>query len=186
MNYCFIDHFFIFNTMEEQQILDNELKEVNVSKGVLRWQWHFKHAGIIIGLYLLIVFCLECIIPYLPKVLGDLLGFAIRFLIIFGTCFITGYVCRVGYKWSWIASFIGGGSLFLVVFILTMNNLDYWVNLFATRLQVWTSLSRDWLESILEVLVVGIIYSFYIVILIEIMILVSSLLAMLYRLIKKD
>lgn len=172
--------------MEEQQILDNELKEVNVSKGILRWHWHFKHAISIIGLYILIVFCLECIIPYLPKILGDLLDSITKFLIIFGTCFITCYVCRVGYKWSWIASLVGGISLFLICFILTMNDLTYWTSVFSTQLQAWTSLSQNRIEDILEVLTVGIVYSFSIVILIEIIVLVSSLLVMLYRLIKKE
>lgn len=172
--------------MEEQQILDNELKKENVSKGVHRWQWHFKHAIMIIGLYLFVVFCLECIIPYLPKILGDLLDILIRFLIIFGTFFITGYVCRFGYRWSWVATLTGGSILFLICFVFTMNNRKYWIDLFTTRLQDWTYFSSEQLENILEVVTVGIVYSIYIVITIEIIMLLVDLCSLLYRLIKKN
>jgi hypothetical protein len=172
--------------MEEHQILDSELKEISVSKGILRWQWHSKHAGLIIGLYIFIVFCIEGLIPFLPKILGDLLGFATRFLIIFGTCFITGYICRVGYKWSWLASLVGGGTLFLVCFALIMNDIKYWINTFSTRLQPWVPFSKNQLDDILEILVVGIVYSFYIVLIIEVLVLLNSLFTTLYRLIKKE
>ena len=172
--------------MEDHQILDNELKEFNISKGMLRWQWHLKHTVMIISLYIFIVFCLECVIPYLPKVLGDLLGFAVRFLVIFGTCFITGYVCRVGYKWSWLATLIGGGSLFLFSFMFIMNDIKYWINAFSVRLQAWFSFPEDQLEDILEVFVVGVVYSFYTVITVEVLVLVVGFLTTLYRLVKKE
>jgi hypothetical protein len=172
--------------MQEDQILDSALKEFSVSKGTLRWQWHFKHAVMVIGLYIFIVLCLECVIPYLPQILGDLLGFGVRFLVIFGTCFITCYVCRVGYKWSWLLTLVGGISLFLVCFIVIMNDIKYWINAFSIRLQAWSPFPEDQLEDMLEVFVVGAVYSFYIVIIIEILILLGGLFSTLYRLVKKE
>lgn len=172
--------------MEELQVLDNEFKKASIPKVLLRWQWHLKHAGIVIGLHLIMAYCLAYILPYLPSVLSDLLSFLFMFLIIFGTCFITGYVCRVGYQWNWGLVLLAAGFIFLSCFIYTMSTLDYWLEFCSPKLQAWTSMSDREIKNFLDIFLVGLIYSCVVIVVIEILTFVAIVLVTLYRLVKKE
>lgn len=171
--------------MDEHQILDNELKEVSISSGLLRWQWHLKHAGVIIGLYLIIALAVNYVFPYLPKIINDGLSFLSLIVMIFGTFIITLYVCRIGYQWSWSVTLTLGSIIFFGCFVYTMNNLDDWMETFSYKIQPWTPLSLHELEKILEIAVVGIVYSFWTIITIEIVVLLGSFIRTIYQFIKK-
>lgn len=170
--------------MEEQQILDNEFKKASIPKTLLRWQWHVKHAGVVIGLYLIIAFSLLYILPSLPSVISDLLSFFFMAIIIFGTCFITAYVCRVGYQWNWGLVLVAAGLIFLSAFIYSMSTLDYWVALCSPKLQRWTAMPDPHIKKFLDIFLVGVIYSCAVVVLIEVLTFLAGLFGMLYRLVK--
>lgn len=172
--------------MEEQQILDNEFKKASLPQILIRWQWHLKHASSIISLYLIVVFCLQCISPYLPQVLSELLSLVLAISIMFGTYFITGYVCRIGYQWSWPIVFSGASFIFFSCFIYSMTTLDHWIEVCSPKLKMWTDLSDKQLKQILEILLVAFIYSSVAVILIEVFAFLTGLIRALYRLIKKE
>jgi hypothetical protein len=173
-------------TMEEQQILDNEFKKASIPKTLLRWQWHLKHALIIISLYLIVVFSRQYILPYLPEVISDLLSLALGVIMMLGTYFITAYVCRVGYQWNWGLVFIGASFIFFSCFIYSMSTLDYWIEVYSPKLQTWTSMSNMEIKRTLEILLVGVIYSCAAVILIESLALLTGFILALYRLVKKE
>lgn len=170
--------------MEEQQILDYEFKKASIPKTLLRWQWHVKHASIVIGLYLIIAFSLLYLLPSLPSVISDLLSFFFMAAIILGTCFITGYVCRVGYQWNWGLVLVAAGLIFLSAFLYSMSTLDYWVAVCSPKLQRWTAMPDPHIKKLLDVLLVGVIYSCAVVILIEVLTFFAGLFGILYRLIK--
>lgn len=172
--------------MEDPQILDNEVKEITIASGLFRWQWHFKHAGIIISLHLIIAFAVNYLFPFFPKIIDDGLSFLSLILIIFGTFLITLYVCRTGYQWSWGTTLVLGSIIFFGCFVYTMNSLDHWIDAFSQKLQYSTSLSNRELEKILEIALVGIMYSFWAIITIEILVLLGRFIRAIYNVINKE
>jgi hypothetical protein len=172
--------------MEEDQILDSALKEITVHKGVNRWNWHFKHAAAVIGLHFLVVFIREGILPYLPEVASDLLTVPLGILIMLGSYFITGYVSRLGYQWNWGLVLIGASFIFFSSFIYAMTSLDHWTEVCSPKLKIWTSMSDRTIKKVLEILLVGVIYSCVAIPLVEIFTLLTDWGKMLYRFIKKE
>lgn len=172
--------------MESPEILDSALKEITVHKGISRWSWHFKHAAAVIGLHLLVVFILNVILPYLPKVFSDLLSIPLGVLVMIGSYFITGYVSKFGYQWNVGLVFIGTSFIFFSSFIYAMINLDYWMDVCSPKLRIWTSMSDRTIKKVLEILLVGVIYSCVAIPLAEISILLTGFGKALYRFVKKE
>lgn len=171
--------------MENDQILDSGLKEITIPRGDYRWKWHLKHTGLILLLYLIVLFLLECILPYLPRVISGLLNPFLGIVLILGSYFITGYVSRTGYKWSWGAVLAGASFIFFSSFIYAMVSLDHWTEICAPKLRIWTSMSDRTVKKVLEILLVGVIYSCVSIVLVEMCLLLTGLVKVFYRLVKK-
>lgn len=165
--------------MEEHEILDLKSPQKHLPSWLVRWQWHFIHAGIIIGLHFFVAFCLTSILPIFPRVIADMISFLLLIIIIFGTCGISIYICKKGYRWSWLTALILGAFVFFCCFVYTMSNLDYWVDIFTNKLQDWTAFSDKKLKNILEIVVVGIVYSFWAIISFEILVLLGHVISQL-------
>lgn len=151
------------------EILDDNTQKSFVPTLPRRIAWYIKHAAMVIALHIIVLVIVLFVLPNIPKVIEEYVSMATLAIMMLGMYGITLYTYVKGFEWNIVAGLIGGSFSFFFCFVYTMTYLENLQLYYQQHFASWFPLPASMEKDALDLLIVGIAYSFLVIPCTEIM-----------------